>query len=568
MNDQDNPSTPYKIFNNLLGQLTTRGEHFETQQQNIDGREYKVYKNAPQTLKELMDGGRIHGNKTFLLYEGEQLSFDQFFAKADMGAYQIHNAWGIKPKDKVAIAMRNYPEWMIAFAAIVRLGAVPVLINSWGSADEIRYVIEDSGTNALITDQARYDYFAEDKSINVPIAVARPDKKNKAPDWSEWILEAKDKTPIPYTCTTDDYAIMIYTSGTTGRPKGVYSTHRQVCQAMFNFECTGMAMGMSNGDIMAQVMKDGDDYAGLLSVPLFHVSGCYAIFLLNLRSGRRTIIMYKWDVAKAARYIEEERVGILSVSPAMMVQLFESKEFERAQTDHLFAIGAGGSAFPSGLADLIERKAANRLPGCGYGMTESNASAASMNGHLFRARPKAAGLASPIVNIKICDVQGKSLPAGEKGEIYLYGVSIASGYWQKPKDSAESFVEGWFRTGDIGYLDEQGYLFVVDRIKDMVIRAGENISSLEVERAIDNHPKVVEAAVFGIPHKQLGEALAAEVVLKTSGSLSVDDIKQHVSKQLAHFKVPEHVFLGTEPLPRNPAGKVLKKVLQKQRANH
>lgn len=558
-------TAPHKVFKQLLTQLTKTGEHFEVVDQKIDGRPYRVYKKAPATLKELMDSGRAHGDKTFLVYEGEQFSFEQFFAHSDAFARQMHKEWGIRAGDRVALAMRNYPEWMMAFTGIVQLGAVPVPINSWGSANEVRYVIKDSHARALITDQARYNYFAKDEQLPLPIVVARPDQDNRAPDWDTFIAQDKSEALPAYSRKPSDEALLMYTSGTTGQPKGVCTTHRQVCQAMFNFECVGMAMGMTSGDILAEVMKSGDNYAGLLTVPLFHVSGCYAVFLLNLRSGRRTVMMYKWDVAQAITLIEQERIGILSASPSMLMELYEAPEFARAKTDHLFAIGGGGSALPSELAGLIERKTANRLPGCGYGMTESNASATSMNGHLFRERPKAAGLCSPVMEVDIRDEQGASLPTGERGEIWLYGIAIASGYWQKPEATAQSFVDGWYRTGDIGYMDEAGYLSVVDRIKDVVIRGGENISSVEVEHAIDNHPAVLEVAVFGIPHRQLGEIPVAEVVVKVAHQTNEEEIKKHVSSQLAHFKVPEHVFLGTEPLPRNPIGKVLKKALRERR---
>ena len=567
MNTDQQTLKPEETFNQLLEQLTARGEHFELVQISLEGRQYPVYKNAPETLKALTDAGRTHGDKTFLVYEGERLSFAEFYQQVDMAAAQMHHAWGIKPQDRVAIAMRNYPEWMAAFCAIVRIGAVPVPINSWGSAEEIRYVIEDAGVRALVADQARYDFFGDDKSMSIPMVVARPDRSNRAPEWHQWVQEAASLSLPDYKCAADDMALMFYTSGTTGRPKGVRSTHRQVCQAIFNFECVGMAMGMTNGDIMAEVMKDGDDYAALLSVPLFHVSGCYAVFLLCLRSGRRTVMTYKWDAPKVARYIEEERIGILSVAPSMLVELFQSEEFKRANTTHLFAIGGGGSAYPNGLLELIEEKAKNRMPGCGYGMTESNASATSMNGHLFRARPKASGLTSPIMRIDIRDEHGKSVGVGNTGEIWLYGITIASGYWEKPESTAESFVDGWYRTGDVGRLDDAGYLFIVDRIKDTIIRGGENISTLEIESAIQKHPKVVETAVFSLPSDTFGEMVAAEVVLKNPTDLSQDEIQTHVASQLARFKVPEQVFFRTEPLPRNPTGKVLKKDLQKLRGD-
>jgi len=530
-----------------------------------------MYRHAPTTWVELFAPGRAHGDKTFLVYEGERISYDEFFRRADAAGHQLVKEYALKPGERAAIVMRNYPEWLIAFTAIGSIGAVPVPINSWGREAEIRYALEDSGARVAFFDEARYQLATGAvKDLGIKAVVARPKSLSAAPnsvrDWEDFLADGLGQPMPEVPVDTEDPGLLMYTSGTTGRPKGVLSRQRHVCQAIFNFECTGLAMAMVNSDIMGAVMKDGDHFSTLLAVPLFHVSGCHAIFLLNLRGGRQITMMYKWDPVQALRYIEQEKVGILSVAPAMMMELLQHPAFDGTDTSSLFSIGGGGSAFPPDLAPLIEEKAPGRMPGCGYGSTESNAAACTMNGHMFREHPTAAGLRSPIMKVEIRDEDMRPLPDGKRGEIWLYGATVADGYWNRPEETADCFRDGWYRSGDIGFLDKDGYLYVVDRIKDMVIRAGENISSQEVEAALSSHSQVMEAAVYGVPHKRLGEEVAATVRPSGGTVLQADTLREHVAEQLAHFKVPEHINIDAAPLPRNATGKVLKNELQQRHA--
>ncbi len=565
------PARPCDAFRQYLKELTAPGQPFELIEKEIEKRRYRVYQNAPATLSELFAPGRGHGDKTFLVYEGERISFAEFFRRADAAGHQLVKEYGIAPGERAAIVMRNYPEWLMAFVAIGSIGAVPVPINSWGRETEIRYALEDSGSRVAFFDEARCQLAADAcKDLGIKAIVARPESKppdlGAARDWEDFLAGALGQPMPQVQADTEAPALLMYTSGTTGRPKGVLSRQRQVCQAIFNFECTGLAMGMVNGDIMGAVMKDGDSFSSLLAVPLFHVSGCHAAFLINLRSGRQITMMYKWDPVQALHYIEEEKVGLLGVAPAMMMELLQHPAFDDANTSSLFSLGGGGSAFPPDLAPLIEEKAPGRMPGCGYGSTESNAAACTMNGHLFRERPTACGLQSPIMEVQIRDEELRPLSRGKRGEIWLYGPTVADGYWNRPEETADCFRDGWYRSGDIGFLDEDGYLHIVDRIKDMVIRAGENISSQEVEAALSGHPEVMDAAVYGLPHKRLGEELAATVRPNTGTALQAEDLREHVAEQLAHFKVPVHIEIDPAPLPRNAAGKVLKNELRERHA--
>lgn len=565
------PARPCDSFRQFLKDFTAPEQPFELIEKEIEGRRYKMYRHAPTTWVELFAPGRAHGDKTFLVYEGERISYDEFFRRADAAGHQLVKEYALKPGERAAIVMRNYPEWLIAFTAIGSIGAVPVPINSWGREAEIRYALEDSGARVAFFDEARYQLATGAvKDLGIKAVVARPKSLSAAPnsvrDWEDFLADGLGQPMPEVPVDTEDPGLLMYTSGTTGRPKGVLSRQRHVCQAIFNFECTGLAMAMVNSDIMGAVMKDGDHFSTLLAVPLFHVSGCHAIFLLNLRGGRQITMMYKWDPVQALHYIEQEKVGILSVAPAMMMELLQHPAFDGTDTSSLFSIGGGGSAFPPDLAPLIEEKAPGRMPGCGYGSTESNAAACTMNGHMFREHPTAAGLRSPIMKVEIRDEDMRPLPDGKRGEIWLYGATVADGYWNRPEETADCFRDGWYRSGDIGFLDKDGYLYVVDRIKDMVIRAGENISSQEVEAALSSHSQVMEAAVYGVPHKRLGEEVAATVRPSGGTVLQADTLREHVAEQLAHFKVPEHINIDAAPLPRNATGKVLKNELQQRHA--
>lgn len=562
----DNTAPPHQTFAQMLAQLTAPGAPFETETRDVDGRSYTCYKNAPASLADALSVGRAHGDATWLVFGDERWTFNDFFAASDAVAAQLRDEYGVRSGQRVAIAMRNYPEWMAAFNAVASLGAAPVCINSWSQTPELIHMLEDSKPQVLFCDQRRFDMLAEHlQATSLPTVVARPEKDNPgARDWAA-LREAGAGAAAPEIepPAADDEAMLMYTSGTTSRPKGVRSLHRQLCQAIFNFECVGAAMGMTNGDIMQEMMTKGDDFAGMLAVPLFHVSGCHAVFFLNLRGGRRTVMMYKWDIKEALKLVEEQKIGILSLAPAMMIELLESPEFSKHDTSSLFWLGAGGSASPLKLANLIEKRFPNRLPGSGYGATETNASVFSMNGHIFRARPKSCGLRSPITEVEIRDPDsGETLPQGERGEVWVYGVANADGYWQRPEETAHSFHDGWFRTGDIGYLDEDGYAYIVDRIKDVIIRGGENISAQEVEHTLGEHPQVADSAVCSIPHERLGEEPAALVRRRDGADLSEQALRDFAAERLAAYKVPARIRFTDQPLPRNAAGKLLKKEIR------
>lgn len=543
-------------------QLTGPGAPWEMEQRQINGVELRSYKQAPGTLRDAIDAGRQHADKTFITYRDERWSFADFFTAADRLANHLVRTHGVQRGDRIAIAMRNYPEWMMAFVAGISIGAVVVPLNSWGRADELGYGIRDSGSRVVFCDPERLGYL-RDQLADLDCRAIQIRGDDTRDEWIEpWSLsqEAPDKLP-EVDIAPGDLAIIMYTSGTTGRPKGAASTHFAVSQALYNFEYMAALSAMVNMPTIEKMLGSGYDPATLLAVPLFHVSGCYAVFLGNLRGGRKLSIMYKWDPEQALEIIQRERITVFTGVPAMSIAMLESPAFASTDTSSLFAIGAGGTACPPHLKDLIYARLPDAYPGTGYGMTETNATGSSCTGEAYRLAPGSAGTIAPIVDIRTVDENGGFLPEGSRGEIYVKSPTNVQQYWNLPEASAETFIDGWVATGDVGYVDELGFLYVVDRIKDMVIRGGENIYPIEVEGVLTSLPGVQEATVFGIPHPEWGEELVA-CVYADSDKHDEAGLQAAVGEQLAGFKVPARIHFSDGPLPKNATGKILKKAVR------
>lgn len=547
-------------------QLTGPGAPWELETRTIDGVELRLYKNAPKTLPELFDAGRAHGDKEFIVFGNERWSFNDFFKRVDAITDVLQHRFSVRKGDRVAIAMRNYPEWMAAYCAIAQTGAIIVPLNSWGQAEEIAYGLQDSGSRVVFCDQRRLDPIADLLStLNVDAIVARPEDvplPARAYEFNALVATIKSPHMDVVAIDTEDTAQIMYTSGTTGKPKGAESSHRAINQAVFNFEFGGIASAMTNPDSIGAMLQKGFAPKVMLGVPLFHVSGCYTVFLMSLRAGRPIVVMYKWDVETALQTIEKERITMVSAVPTMLWEMLNAPQWSKYDTSSLFSLGAGGAAQPPKMPQKIRERVRDAFPGTGYGMTESNATGFAVTGAAYDHKPLSGGLRTPIVDVKICDEEGNELPLGQHGEIWLRSPTLVKGYWNKPEATAETFRDGWLVTGDIGYRDEEDYIFLTDRAKDMIIRGGENIYSAEIEACVLMHDDIIEVAAFGIPHESFGEELAVALTIRTGARLDADGVRGHVSSLLAGFKVPAHVFFHHEPLPRNATQKVLKKSLR------
>lgn len=544
--------------------LTTEGGEYELRTAEIRGVQTRVFSRTPDSLRDLFGVARLHGDKPYLVYEDEVWTYTQVADQMAALGHALVHEFGVRPGDRVAIAMRNYPEWITAFGAIVSIGAVAVALNAWWLTDELEYGITDSGSYVVICDEQRMRLLQPqlDKG-RLRAIVARPE--------GELLVGAVELTSVLVAGSTlpevdidpDSDATILYTSGTTGHPKGAVSSHRAVLTGLVGFACRSATMNLMNPaeDVAAD---DEVDPCLILCIPLFHVTGLVAVMLGTFVSGARLVMMYRWDPERALALIERERVTQFVAVPTMSWELLESPAFDNHDTTSLNSVGGGGAPAPAELVRRIEDNFERGRPSIGYGMTETNSLGPQNSGDEYLAKPTSVGRAPANMDIQIVDDAGEVVPSGQLGEICFRGANLIRGYWNRPEATAETIRDGWLRSGDIGYVDDDGFIFVADRAKDMVLRAGENIYCAEVEGAIYEHPAVFEAAVFGLPHDRLGEEVAVAVMTKPGMSIEPGELEAFVSERLARFKVPAHVFFHDEQLPRNASGKILKRDLRDQ----
>ncbi|MFM8826380.1 MAG: class I adenylate-forming enzyme family protein [Actinomycetota bacterium] len=545
------------------------GTPFELTETEVFGVKMEVFKNAPPNLALALQGARAHGDATFLLYEGERYSFARVMDEVDGLAHLLVNTYGVKKGDRVAVAMRNYPEWIISFAAIVSVGAVNVSFNAWWTEDEMKFALEDSGAKVLIGDQQRIDTAHHvARAMGVKMLIARPETE-VGPDIDEWSKAVKSGLgPLVADIQPDDDCTILYTSGTTGRPKGAVSTHRAVVNSLMAFSARNGVLSLASDPEDKLMSQSEFPTSFILIVPLFHVTGCVPVMLSCFVAGLKLVIMYKWDAGKALPIIQEERITNFVGVPTQSWDLVNHPDFDKYDTSSLKAVGGGGAPAPATLVDKVAKSIKKGGPQLGYGMTETNAFGPGNTGKFYTDRPTSTGRAIRPMQLAVWDpVTKKPLGPNEYGEIMMFGPMLIRGYWNRPDATAETIENGWLHTGDGGYIDDEGFLYIKDRIKDMILRGGENVFCTEVEGSIYEHPAVYEAAVFGVPHERLGEEVAVAIFPKDGAAFTAEDLWKFLDGKISSFKVPNHVVIRNEPLPRNAAGKFLKTALRDGVAN-
>ncbi len=478
---------------------------------------------------------------------------------------------GVGKGDRVAIAMRNLPEWPVAFFAATAIGAIAVPLNAWWTGGELAYGLADSGAKLLICDYRRScdiaPFLGQLPELG-DVWVARAQGRAMADDTTP--LESRIGPASGYgdlperdlpdeNADPDDGATIFYTSGTTGKPKGALGTHRNILTCTLTGAFASQRSALRRGEVPAEKPAR----TGLLVIPLFHVTACNSSLMGTLMAGNRLVMMRKWDAGKALALIEREKVNTTGGVPAIAWQIIEHPDREKYDLSSLELISYGGA--PSA-PELVRRIGGDlkSLPGNGYGMTETSATVTFHGAEDYVNRPESCGPPMPVTDLRIMDVDTATpLPTGAVGELWVRGPQVVKGYWNRPEETAEAFVDGWVRTGDIARLDEEGFLTIVDRAKDIVIRGGENIYSSEVENVLYEHPAVTDAALVGIPDKVLGEQPAAVVHCAPGRTASEAELQQWVRERLAGFKVPVRVLFQSEPLPRNANGKILKAELKR-----
>lgn len=544
-----------------LRALTAPGEAFELAEITALGRHVRIFRNGPHTLRELFEQTR--SDLPFLVYEDERLTFEQAYRQAATLAAALIEEFGVGKGDRVAISMRNFPEWMIAFTAITSIGAVAVALNALWSPDEMAYGLTFSGSTVLLADQERLDRLAAlaEPPANLKVIAVRPSKP-LAPGVRAYfdVMSRPEASTMPAAeFSPDDDAIMLFTSGSTGHPKGAVSTHRNVMSALLSWELDARAA------VMVGVLPEPDPTAPqgavLLGIPLFHVTGLHAVYLASYRYQRRVVSMYKWDAEKAADLIERERITGFTAPSAVTGDLVALARATGRDLSSLAVIGGGGAPRAPEQVRAIDEVFANACPNTGWGMTETNAIGVGIVGSDYLRHPESSGRCSAVLDIRIVGETGEVLPTGQRGELQIRGASIMRGYWNRPDANAETFVDGdWMRTGDVAYLNDEGFLFIVDRIKDLVIRGGENIGCGAVEAAILEHLAVQEACVYGVPDERLGEEVAASV--HATSPIAEAELRAFLEARLAKFQVPRYFRFEHEPLPRIATGKIAKRHLR------
>ncbi|MCU6452514.1 acyl--CoA ligase [Sphingomonas sp. A2-49] len=548
--------------------LTAPGARFEMDEAVIQNVPTRVWKNAPPSMRALLEASRAHGDRPFVVYEDERVGYAAHYrAAAALAAHLV--GLGVGKGDRVALAMRNLPEWPVAFFAGVAIGAIMVPLNAWWTGAELEYGLRDSGAKVLIVDGERHarlegvyaslpdlaDVIVARATTPLGDGVARLETLIGTPhDWATLPdIALPDAVVAP-----DDDATIFYTSGTTGAPKGALGTHRNFMTNILSSGYTAARAYLRRGE----TPPEPTPRVTLTVIPMFHVTACSAGMMGAIATGSTMVFLRKWDATRALEVIERERVNMTGGVPTIAWQLLEHPDRASYDLSSLDTIAYGGA--PSA-PELVRRiyEEFGALPGNGWGMTETTATVTQHGGEDYLNRPDSAGAPVAVADVEIRDEDGVTpLPVGTIGELWARGPMIVKGYWNKPEATAATFLDGWVRTGDLARIDDEGFLFIADRAKDIVIRGGENIYSIEVENVLYAHPAVTDAALVGIPHRTLGEEPAAIVHLCPGCTASEAELQAFVRARLAAFKVPVAVRFLADPLPRNANGKILKKQLK------
>tara|TARA_R110002124_G_scaffold95584_3_gene239852 strand:- start:5343 stop:7043 length:1701 start_codon:yes stop_codon:yes gene_type:complete len=553
----------YEELKHTWDELTAPGQLFEIETLQVRGSPMRAYKHAPASLRDIWMGTAAFQDREYLIFQQERHTYARSHQFTASIAHWLAEQ-GVQPGDRVAIAMRNYPEWMLAYWAVVSMGAVVVGMNAWWVSQEMSYALKDSTPKVLIADRERVAQFLEiaDEFPDIVVAGVRlgdavPDR---VVDWAE-VINSKPEMP-EVTIDPDDDACIFYTSGTTGTPKGAQLTHRGCVSNLMNI---GFTQALTREALTKAGLKSKGSMAAdevnvaLVATPLFHVTGNNCVAQGIAATGGKLIHMYKWDAGEALRIVEEEKVTTFSAVPMMSREMMLHPDFATRDTSSLKSMGGGGAAVQPDLTKKLHDTMENAAPNAGYGMTETCGIISALSGIYLVDRPTSVGRALPTFEAKCVDGQGNTVPTGEPGELWVRGACVIKGYLNRPEATAETITDGWLHTGDIAYMDEDAFIHLVDRAKEMVLRGGENVYCAEVESAIFADDAVAECVVFGVEDERLGEEVAAAIYPKTGASVDVDQLRMSLRDKMASYKIPRYIWVVDAPLPRNANGKFVKR---------
>lgn len=547
----------YEQYQRVWDALTGPGGEFEVTSIEVRGNPCRIYKTAPSTLRDLWVSSAQFADNDYLVYQDERLTYAQAHQQVANIATWLQSQ-GVGVGDRVAIAMRNYPEWLLSYWATVSIGAAVVGMNAWWTGPEMTYGLQDATPKVLILDSERLQRLEDDAVTDIKVVLVRDDNANCIP-WSE-IIQG-DHTLPQVDVDPDSDACIFYTSGTTGRPKGAQLTHRGCVHNVWSMMFAGAlqrTIAVENGLMPADAVPP--PAAALITTPLFHVTANNCVAQGTTLGGGKLVHMYKWDAGEALRQIEAERITAMSGVPTMAREVIAHPDFPSTDTSSLMTLGGGGAQLQPDLVHKIDASVATARPNTGYGMTETCGIITSISGDFFVDKADSAGPAMPCYEVKVVDEDGNEVAQGGRGELCVRGAQVIRGYLNRPDATADTIVDGWLRTGDVARLDEHGFIYIVDRLKDMVLRGGENIYCAEVEAALYEHEAVSECSVFGVPDERLGEEVGAAIY--PASGVTADELRAHCKPLIAAHKIPRYIWFMEEQLPRNASGKFLKRELR------
>ncbi len=557
---------------NMVATMSAPGTDFAVTSKEIEGVSYQVFEKRDANLRGAYAYGSIHGAADFMVYEGERYSFAEGMQEAWNLAAMLKQKYNVQKGDRIALIMRNYPEWCISYIAATAMGAVIVPMNGWWTTEELDFALSDCNANIVIADRERVERLkplVSKNNLKIIAVRCEGDQPDGVSHYQEVMADFKDQPEPDVEINELDDAMILYTSGTTGHPKGAVSTHLAILSVIKTWTLltiAGVTVQMQENEKQGiSPAVNPPQPATLVSVPLFHVTGCNAVFLISLIVGRKLVLMHKWDPTRALQLIQEEKVTGFTGVPTMSWEIVTHPDVDNYDISSLASLGSGGAARPPEQVRKMAEKFPNSVPGGGYGLTETNAMGALNSGTNYLIKPGSTGRPTyPIIEMKIIDEAGEEQPQGDRGEILIKSAANIRGYWNQPEKTSEDFVNGWFHTGDVGLMDEDGFLWIVDRLKEIVIRGGENISVTEVEQIIHQHPSVMEVACYGVPDERLGEALAASIMLVPGESLDEEELRKHIAAHLAAFKIPAYIAIQTEQLERGATDKIFKRGIREK----
>lgn len=555
--------------------MTAPGAKFEMEEKIINGIRLRTYKHAPLTLRDVVLNSKQWDFREYLVFEDERITYAAHYKAVAHLARRLQEDFGVQKGDRVAVVMRNYPQWAVGFWAALAIGAIATPLNSWWTGEELEYGLADSGAKVAIVDPEKLerirDHLPKLTQLKTVI-VARGGDDEADPrivSLEKLIGSARAWASLPdiempaAEVGPDDDATIMYTSGTTGKPKGALATHRGIISNVFNgMACQARHFVRQGQSPPVRDPLNDPPRIPLLAIPFFHATGAFSNLVPVIMNADKIVTMYKWDPGEALEIIEREKITMIGGVPAIAWQVLEHPDRDKYDLSSIQFVAYGGAPSAPELVATIKRRFPNGLASNGWGMTETCAASCVNFGKDYEVRPDSCGAPAPAMDFKIVGSNGETLAPNQVGELWVKGPNNCKAYWNKPEATAKTYIDGWVVTGDIGRMDEESFVFLLDRAKDMLIRGGENIYCIEVESALYDHPAIMDAAVVGIPHKVLGEEVGAVVQVKPDMEVTTDELRRFAAQKIAAFKVPVDIQIQRDPLPRNANGKIMKSELR------